>query len=396
MALPLKSLDQITETDLLALITAAESENKVIDYKETLPGNADSDRKEFLYDVSSFANASGGHLLYGIKAKDGIPTELKGTANLNADAEKLRLHNILQSGIQPRIPGVEIHEVKLKGDNSVLLVRIPRSWSSPHMVTFQSASKFYSRNSAGKYPLDVSEIRAAFLMSETVGQKIRSFRTERLATIIADELPVKLEKPQRLVFHILPLISFSSGFSVNVAATKTISDGYVNRFIPYGSMMHVIGQGSSQFTFDGILFRLGQAKDPCNSYTQFFRNGCVEVVDCYFSQNHGGQKTIWSENYEGILIDYSEVLFGVLKKLSIEPPFFVGLSLLGVRGYTVLLDRMRHGLAMTMNSRPIDRDNLIIPEIMIEDFEIDRSVAFRPLFDPVWNACGHVGSTRYA
>ena len=77
------------------------------------------------------------------------------------------------------------------------------------MVTFQGVSKFYSRNSAGKYPLDVSEIRAAFLMSETTGQRIRSFRTDRLATIIADEMPVKLEKQQRLVFHIMPLASFS-------------------------------------------------------------------------------------------------------------------------------------------------------------------------------------------
>jgi hypothetical protein len=50
---------------------------------------------------------------------------------------------------------------------------------------------------------------------------------------------------------------------------------------------------------------------------------------------------------------------------------------------------------MTMNSRPIDRDNLIMPEMIIEDLEVDLSVAFKPLFNPVWNACGHAGSTRY-
>jgi len=81
MALPSKSLDQISEADLSALIDAAESESKIIDYKETLPGTADSDKKEFLYDVSSFANTFGGHLFFGIKAKDGIPIELSGIAN---------------------------------------------------------------------------------------------------------------------------------------------------------------------------------------------------------------------------------------------------------------------------------------------------------------------------
>src|SRR5258706_15987202 len=137
MALPTKPLDQITEADLLALIQANEAESKIIDYKETLPGNSDSEKKEFLYDVSSFANTSGGHLVFGMRAKDGIPTELLGIKDLNADTEKLRLHNMIQSGIQPRIPGVEIQGVKLQDDTSALIVRMPRSWSSPHMVTFQ-------------------------------------------------------------------------------------------------------------------------------------------------------------------------------------------------------------------------------------------------------------------
>ena len=60
MALTHKPLDQITADDLQALIDAQAPEKRTLDYKATLPGNADADKKEFLADVSSFANAAGG------------------------------------------------------------------------------------------------------------------------------------------------------------------------------------------------------------------------------------------------------------------------------------------------------------------------------------------------
>jgi len=59
-------IDQITEEDLQALIDNSVIEGKTIEYKQSLPSNSDSDKKEFLADVSSFANASGGDLIYGI------------------------------------------------------------------------------------------------------------------------------------------------------------------------------------------------------------------------------------------------------------------------------------------------------------------------------------------
>lgn len=68
-----KNIDRITEEDLQALIDNAVSERKTIEYKRSLSINRDSERKEFLADVSSFANASGGDLIYGITEAGGIP-----------------------------------------------------------------------------------------------------------------------------------------------------------------------------------------------------------------------------------------------------------------------------------------------------------------------------------
>ena len=60
-----KPLDQIEERDLQELLAGQVSEHKTLEYKLALPGNSDSERKEFLADVSSFANAAGGDLIYG-------------------------------------------------------------------------------------------------------------------------------------------------------------------------------------------------------------------------------------------------------------------------------------------------------------------------------------------
>jgi predicted HTH transcriptional regulator len=70
-------LESIKESDLQALVDNQVSERKTIEYKEALSGNADGDKKEFLADVSSFANASGGDLIYGIKEQSGVPIELR-------------------------------------------------------------------------------------------------------------------------------------------------------------------------------------------------------------------------------------------------------------------------------------------------------------------------------
>ena len=75
-----KDIDQITEEDLQALIDNSVLEIKTIEYKQSLPSNAESAKKEFLADVSSFANASGGDIIYGIveDKETGTPKSLEG------------------------------------------------------------------------------------------------------------------------------------------------------------------------------------------------------------------------------------------------------------------------------------------------------------------------------
>jgi len=52
----------------------------------------------------------------------------------------------------------------------------------------------------------------------------------------------------------------------------------------------------------------------------------------------------------------------------------------------------RHDL---FDQHPIDRDVLIVPDVLIEKYLFDLPRVLRPAFDAVWNACGRVRSLNY-
>lgn len=96
-----KQIDAITKADIDALITDRVVEIKTLEYKMELPGRTEKDKKEFLADVSSFANASGGDIIYGIKPavdadgkKTGEPESVKPIDECTVDEAKLRLEEM--------------------------------------------------------------------------------------------------------------------------------------------------------------------------------------------------------------------------------------------------------------------------------------------------------------
>jgi len=192
-----KQFQDIDASDILALVSDQVREGKTLDYKEALPGRSDRDKREFLADVSSFANASGGDIIYGLVDKrgaqgkpTGVPQSARGLVGINADQEMLRLQEIVRNGIEPRVPGIQLRAIDGFPQGPIIVLRVPQSWAAPHMVTFNNLSRFFARTSAGKYQLDVGEIRASFLLSESQQNRMRHFREDRLGKIMADETPV--------------------------------------------------------------------------------------------------------------------------------------------------------------------------------------------------------------
>jgi predicted HTH transcriptional regulator len=150
-------IDEIGIKDIQDLIENGVVEGKTIEYKQELVISTDNDKKEFLYDVSSFANAGGGDLIFGITEDrtTGLPQAIKGFVVGNLDEELRKIESLIRDGIQPRLARVDIRSFKFSDGLIVLLIRIAKGWNAPHQVTFKGADKFYTRAANGKYKLDV-------------------------------------------------------------------------------------------------------------------------------------------------------------------------------------------------------------------------------------------------
>lgn len=383
-----KPLESIQETDLQALIDDQVSEGKTIEYKDALPGNSDGDKKEFLADVSSFANAAGGDLIFGIQEEAGLPIELCGLDIGDVDAEVLRLESIIQTGIAPRLFRlVDIHPVQLSSKklSYAIIIRIRRSWTGPHMVTFKNDSKFFTRNSRGKYQFDVFELRRGFVLSETTAERIRNFRAERLSMVIAGEGSIPLrENTPKLVLHMVPFAAFDPALQVDLSLLTDISQAHLLRPMK----LHNGAYGAARFNFDGLLCDLQE------TYVQVFRNGSIEAVDTTILGASRDLRITTGDIYEGRLLESTKRFLAVQKQLGIEPPLFIMISFLGVKGFKIGFTSPNSGV-YGVQEHVIDRTDLVLPEIMVEDFDRELTEVMKPAFDIIANAAGWRRSMSY-
>lgn len=379
-----KPLDQITKEDIEALVENAVAEARQIEYKRGLPGAGSEDRKEFLADVTSFANASGGHLLYGVVEEAGAAHSAPGLAGVNVDEAKQRLENMLRDGIEPRIPGVRMRAIEGFSEGPVLILHIPQSWASPHMVAVR-ASRFYSRNSAGKYSLDVQQIRSAFLGREGLSQGIRQFRDARLARIVAGETPIPLRRGAKAVLHLIPLVSFARNFQLGAHEIMEHCVG----LCPLG-----YSASGRRFNLDGVLAYSGTEESSGGGprgYCQVFRSAVIESVKTDIVGEIGGRPFLRGDCAEHVISAVRDYL-RLLQCLAVPCPFLIILSFLGVKSAQM---HVGEHMRMMREPTPIDRDMLTLPEIMIENYECDVPHELRPIFDAVWNACGYERSLNY-
>ncbi len=378
-----KKIEEIRESDLQVLIDNKVPEGKTIEYKKEWSNKKDAEaRKEFLADITSFANSSGGDLIFGISQdnKTGEPKAIEGIEVENADKEKTRLDNIIRDGIEPRLLSTTIQPISLSNSKFAILIRIPKTWIAPHRVIYGGNSKFYARNSSGKYEMDVDELRIAFNLTETLTERIRKFQIDRISKIFADETPVPFYKNPKIVLHLIPINAFnpSQKYDIGIITSN------------HGKLPPIYYDGcSKRFNLEGFLTYSADGMGKSYSYVQLYRNGIIEAVEGRLLKPEEKGLFIPSILYEEKLLEAFNSYLKVLAELRVDPPIFVFLSLLGVKGYKMAITRN------TMSQHPIDRDLLLLPEAVVENYDIKTEEILRPLFDLIWNACGFQRSLNF-
>lgn len=391
MSLLHMALKDVKAEDIDRLRDNAVSESREIDYKQEIIGGSDEDKREFLADVSSFANAGGGDIVFGVKEKrdangklSGEPEDVVGLPGVSRDAEVLRLLSSIRDGIAPRIQGVDRHWVDRPDGDPVLVLRIPRSWTGPHMVTFKNLSRFYARHANGKVQLDVGEIGQAFRGGETRRNELRAFRAERVGRIVSDETFVPVGSGPKVIFHGIPLQPSRLGEQI-------LAEPYFRRgsyLVPFD-----MSGGTSRHNLDGYV-TYGREIYGVSAYVQVFRDGALEAVG---RASTGRSK----QNDDRLVFNATDAERDVIQGLHQwiktwtqyrEPgPIMLGLTITGVRHHHIMTDWPGYDL------RPftIDRDVLLIPEVVIEDFSKESEELLRPLLDGMWQAGGWEGSPHF-
>jgi len=378
-----KPLDAIKAADILALVENREEERRTIDFKRELPGNADKDKAELRADVSSFANASGGDLIFGVSEETSAATAVPGLPNVDADSEIRRIESVIQSGVDPRVPGVDSRKIDMAEGGPVIVVRVPKSWRGPHFVKINDNLRMYGRNSKGKYIFDSTEIRSAFAPSEQLPERIRRWRDDRLAKVIGGDTPVPLGEGGRLCIHLLPLASFAGG--LEFAASEL--DKLAARFPPPSSRGF-----NHRYNLDGVVTFLGPlgGAQQCHSYCQLFRSGRIEAVEAGIVGRSNTERLLAGMEYETELVRAVRAYVAGLEQLSVLLPIVLLTVLSGVKGA-----RMSVNQIWMESGGVVDRDILILPEALIEDYRTDIPTLLRPVFDAVWNAAGWERSLNY-
>jgi hypothetical protein len=366
-----KPIDQIIEADFIDLVNAGVVERRTLDYKQQIQEMNDAGRKELLADVSSFANTAGGDLFFGISESAGVPTGVPGVQIGDTDQEILRLDSIIRTGLAPRIRHLT-RAVPLANGRHVMVIRSERSWYGPHRVIFKGGSRFWGRTSNGKYELDVTDLRNAFLFANTVTEKITAFRTERVIALENGQPLAPLAGGAKLVIHCMALESFGAMPQYDVLALQGIEPMFPRRLHGWGPRINFEG---------AICIASGE---PSEAYTQVYRNGVIEAVRVGVLNGEPHAEIIPCLAYEETVVTYLPKCFEIMRRLGCSPPILIGISLIGVRGLT-----------LAGAHTAINRDVLMLPNIVVDNLTASVGPLLKPTLDLVWNACGEPASPYF-
>jgi len=384
-------IEEVVADHVASLVKERTAERKALEYKEKLPDGTDGAKKEFLADVCSFANSSGGDILYGVRDErdgsgrsTGIPEAIVGLASSNLSVEIQRLESMIRDGIRPRVPKVEIRDIEVPEQGAILLVRIGRSWIAPHMVTYGGTSRFYSRHSTGKYQLDVQEIGQAFAGQRSLGEQLRNWRAERIARILVDQSPMRLDGPSRLLVHFTPASALSGSQMIESWPVRT---ELRNLFRP-SSLSSSTGW---RYNADGFFVYSLKGADGCASYVQLFRNGCLEYGDGYIlncGEEGGRPRNIPSKVFEEKLVQIFGNAVLLLDRLAVDDPVYLSCALVGVQNSKLSRDGLSFYLSDVQHT--FDREVIQTSELQIDRGE---SPPYRgsllPIVDSIWQANGY-------
>ena len=157
--------------EIKRLVDEKVPEDTYLDYKrKDALDNTPKNKKELVKDVSSFANAGGGKIIYGIKEKDKLPDSYDEMENIQYIKEWI--YKIINN-IKPRIEDVEVIPIQTRenSNHGFIMVIIPKS----HTVHQARDYIYHKRMGDESRPMEDYEIREGMFRGSAPLLKIRTY-----------------------------------------------------------------------------------------------------------------------------------------------------------------------------------------------------------------------------
>jgi len=379
-----RSLRDIREADVRAVVASGLREHLHLEYKSDQYDNADRGRKEFLLDVCMFANASGGILLIGVperRAGDGQPTGIPDPAAVlgleipNPEAVLAAYDARVMESIEERLP-LESVAIALGDGRQVLAFRTGNSAIKPHSVRHLGHIYFPSRRERQRYSMNVREIKELVIRTAS--------RLDQAQEILTVALNTNVGQPSFPLIRIAMLPVFFEEFSVNVSSAD------VRRLIGEFSPRGVNNYREPDYSFKGI------ERNENHSTVTFQRNGLLslQVPLPLYPALPGEQQR--QHVFGAVAIDIFLRNFLLRAAALFEAAAVAGPFLLGMQ----IENREPLSAAYPLNvggyeaAGPIPAASRLFPFMQIVDFgRIDE--AMRPLCDQAHQMFGRARSTAF-
>ncbi len=192
--------DEWTLDDLNTLLDAADSEHVDLEFKshEKLI-QTDASKRDAAITVSSFANGTGGIVVYGVEeAAEGQYTIGSGFPP-DGKVSKDWLVSVLDSQIQPHVQDLRVFRIEIDNNTGkfVLLAQVPRAEVQPHQAPDH---RYYMRRDGNKVPMLHQEVKDAFFRARhpnlqveiaLVEVLIRNSRTDPTRLVVRHDVKLR-------------------------------------------------------------------------------------------------------------------------------------------------------------------------------------------------------------
>jgi len=248
----------------------------------------------------------------------------------------------------------------------------------------------------------LSKIEESKIKTESIDpeieEKVNKVFQYRFIELNKGEYFINIPSPTRMLIHMISIDALDANRTFDL---EIMFNNFENYLKPPGC---TLGRNIMR-NLQGLLVSCGP--DPYSDnyvgYVQLYRNGMIEAIDSSLlkptTHLHGRRynrpkKILGTWILEKSIIQLCKRYLNTLEKIGAGLPIYLFLSFTHMRDYKISLVPYKDPLIREDSDRA-KVDEILLPRIKIDDYEIDFEKKLKSSFDLFWNVFNQPGSRNY-